>query len=470
MASTPALPLNLSLFRSGMRVAVAVSGGADSVALMRALLDPREGHPGIVLSVVHVHHGLRGAEADGDADFVAALAARHGLPFHLRRFDTAAAALANQETIEEAARNLRYACFHSLLTAGETDAVATAHTLDDQAETVLHRFMRGAWTEGLGGIHPIVRVGSSAYIRPLLGVRRTEVEAYLTALGQTWRSDSSNADIAFTRNRIRRELMPLLRTYNPRIDALLGNVSAIARDEDAYWNEELARLLPSMLLPGKPVRGGGRANAADPAATVLAIEIERLRPLAPAVRRRVLRAAAARLHHSLGFDHTEALLLLCGFDPEATVRAATTIPSARNAPRRLDLSGELKVERTPRELRFTRSGIPLPLPAEYLLPIPGEARAQDFALMFRASASGSRPAATIRACRPSDRFTLRHSIGPKTAKEVLERLHLSASERARWPVVEWQGKVIWLRGVMLDSTAAVAEGVTITTTELSGQA
>ncbi len=149
--SLPAL--QTTLFRPGMRIAVACSGGADSVALLRTLLD-RRNELGLVLSVAHMNHGIRGEESDADATFVEALAANFELPFHLRRVDTPATAEANRQGLEEAARALRYTWFWDLLADGQADAVVTAHTLDDQAETVLHRLLRGAWTEGLSGIFP----------------------------------------------------------------------------------------------------------------------------------------------------------------------------------------------------------------------------------------------------------------------------------------------------------------------------
>jgi tRNA(Ile)-lysidine synthase len=324
-----------------MRIAVAVSGGADSVALLRALILAAP-EIGLVLSVAHVHHGIRGPEADSDAEFVAALAAEHSLAFHRRDVDTPAAAKENHETIEEAARNLRYQWFRELLVSGEADAVATAHTLDDQAETVLHKLLRGAWTEGLGGIHPrLVESGFSetkgAILRPFLNIRRSEIEAWLRSLKQTWREDSTNADTAFTRNRLRHQLLPALAAYNPQIHSQLANLATIARDEDAYWQAELNRILPQLLLPGKPVRGGGRAASTDPNESSLAFEIERL-PLSPAVRRRIFRAAARQLGAALNFEQTERLLAMCGPNPS----------------RRQTLTAELHAERSPRELRLIR--------------------------------------------------------------------------------------------------------------------
>lgn len=329
--------LNRALLRPGMRLIVAVSGGADSVALLRALLLAAP-EVGLVLSVAHVHHGIRGADADADAEFVAALASEHGLAFHRRDVNAPAAARANRETLEEAARNLRYGWFRELLGAGVDDAIATAHTLDDQAETVLHKLLRGAWTEGLSGIHPVLKQASGLILRPFLEVRRTEIEAWLSRIGQSWREDASNADVAYTRNRLRRDLLPALAAYNPQIYGHLANLATLARDEDAYWQQELVRSLPQLLLPGKPVRGGGRAASGDPGETSISLEIERL-PASPAYRRRILRAAARQLGVSLNFEQTERLLAMC----------------APNGVRREGLTADLRAERSPRELRLIKS-------------------------------------------------------------------------------------------------------------------
>lgn len=330
------LELNRALLRPGMRLAVAVSGGADSVALLRTLVDAAT-EIGLVLSVAHVHHGIRGADADKDAEFVADLAAKLGLAFHRKDVDAPSAARANRETLEEAARNLRYSWFSELLASGVADAVATAHTLDDQAETVLHKMLRGAWTEGLSGIHPLLMQPRGAIVRPFLGVRRPEVEAWLAARSQTWREDGTNLDISYTRNRLRRELLPALADYNPRIYEQLANLATLARDEDAYWQAELARILPPLLLPGKPVRGGGRAASTHPNEASVALEIERL-PASAAARRRILRAAARQLGVALNFEQTERLLAMCGAKPG----------------KRQTLTATLRAERSPRELRFLK--------------------------------------------------------------------------------------------------------------------
>jgi tRNA(Ile)-lysidine synthase len=273
------LKIDTSLLKPGMRLAIGLSGGADSVALLRALAG-RAGELGLVLRVAHLHHGLRGEEADGDRDFCCKLADQLGLPFHEAKVDTAAAAKADPdrgkapETIEEAARRLRYAWFRQLMALGTVDAVATAHTRDDQAETVLSKFLRGAWTEGLSGIHPVVRFPEGPVLRPLLATSRAEIEAYLGAVGQVWREDSSNRKLTFTRNRIRHELLPLLEGWNPRLRDHLAQMADLARDEEAWWEAEVAHAAAQIILPGRPVRGGGRA-AGEGLAIVVARLIER---------------------------------------------------------------------------------------------------------------------------------------------------------------------------------------------------
>ena len=260
------------LFRPGQRIAVAVSGGADSVALLRRLIEERHAL-GIVLSVAHVHHGIRGAAADEDAAFVGSLAATHGLPFHLHRADAPAAAATLHETLEEAARNLRYAFFRELIADGSVDAVATAHTLDDQAETVLHKLLRGAWTEGLSGIHPVLAVEPGSILTALPGQQPRHHRGLAARnFSSHGAKTPSNQDMAHTRNRIRWQLLPLLRTFNPQIAAQLARLASISADEEAYWQGELSRLLPPLLLPGRPTRGGGRSASTHPEEETVAIE------------------------------------------------------------------------------------------------------------------------------------------------------------------------------------------------------
>jgi tRNA(Ile)-lysidine synthase len=428
--------LRTSLFHPGQRIAVAVSGGADSVALLRRLLEER---PSIVLSVAHVHHGIRGVAANEDETFVAGLAAAHDLPFHLHRTDAPAAAATLHETLEEAARNLRYAFFRQLMVDGQVDAVATAHTLDDQAETVLHKLLRGAWTEGLSGIHPVLEAQPGRILRPFLDNSHAAIQAWLLGLQQPWREDASNQDLAHTRNRIRLQLLPLLRTFNPRIAEQLARLATISADEEAYWQEELGRLMPSLLLPGRPSRGGGRSASTHPEEETVGMELARLHALHPAVSRRVLRAAARGLGARLSFEQTELLLTM-----------ADLVPAEGNRARKAELPGHITVERSPREIRLTRRAGPETAPAApaYEFVLPGEIRAPEYGVYLRGEAEATASqSAVMRPWRAGDRVTLRHSRGPKKVAEVLDRLHVIGAARRNWPVVESAGEIIWMRGV-----------------------
>ena len=448
------LPIVTDSLRPGMRLGVAVSGGADSVALLLRLVGLWQ-ELGLVPTVLHVHHGIRGAEADADAVFVEQLADRLGQRFLQHYVDTLARADKEQETIEEAARKLRYTWFEDLLARNQLDAVATAHTLDDQAETVLLKLLRGAWTEGLAGIFPVVERAGGLILRPFLRTRRAEIEAWLKELGQPWCEDSTNADSAYTRNRIRCNLLPILAEYNPQVASQLGNIAKIARDEEEYWQRELDRLLPSLLLPGKAVRGGGRASSTHPDEASVAIEVEQLRALLPALRRRVLRAAAEKVGCDLNFDQTELLMAM----------------AAGKAGLRETLAEQVRAQRTPRELRLVQlqsEGNTAELP-EYELPIPGEVTAEAFGFRLIAQVKENpvpASAAMLRTHKAGDRVRLRYSSAPKRIKEVLERLKVPPDQRKKWPVLEWQGEIVWIRNTAVESNAGAAVGLEVHIEEL----
>ncbi len=361
-AAPAKLSLDTGLIPVGSRVAVAVSAGADSTALLLALHE-QAATLGIGLCAAHLHHGIRGEEADGDRKFLRDLCGRLGLPLHEDQQDVPQSAASDGETLEEAARNARLRFFAGLLARGVVDVVVTAHTSDDQAETVMMKLLRGAWTEGLGGIAPTLWIDAkgcpvlqSAAVgrvaRPLLASTRTDVLAFLDSRGQTWREDSSNASDAHTRNRVRRDLMPLLREFNPKLSATLGNLAGIARDEEAHWQSEIARLYQQLAVPGRPVRGGGRAVSTAPETETVAFEIERLRALDAATRRRLVRFAAFRLGASLNAQETLRVLLLAGVAPQGTP-ADSTVPGKPNS--RIDLREGVRAERSVRELRLSRT-------------------------------------------------------------------------------------------------------------------
>ncbi|HSS99250.1 MAG TPA: tRNA lysidine(34) synthetase TilS, partial [Terriglobales bacterium] len=277
------------LLKAGDRVGVAVSGGADSVALLRLLLDLRK-EIGLVLSVAHFNHRLRAKDSEADEEFVANLAQKFGLGFHCASGDVSALRAAKGDGLEAAARTMRYQFFRELLNEGTLNRVATAHTLDDQAETVLLRIARGAGTRGLAGIYPQLsvpgpRLSDATIVRPLLAVRRKELESYLNEIGQSWREDKSNRDLRFARNRVRHGVLPRLeRALNPSVREALAEAAEIARAEEHYWQTEVRKLLPEIWD-----------------ASQNELVITRLKQLPLAMQRRLVRAAAETLDLRLEF-------------------------------------------------------------------------------------------------------------------------------------------------------------------------
>ncbi|MGC1089577.1 MAG: tRNA lysidine(34) synthetase TilS [Candidatus Acidiferrum sp.] len=218
------------MLRAGERVAVGVSGGGDSVALLLLLLELRK-ELGIVLSLAHVNHQLRGAASDGDETFVRKLAATHKLDFYCERADVAAKGRREKMNLEDAARRARYEFFSKLAAEGKVYRVAVAHTADDQAETVLAHILRGTGLAGLGGIHPETK----CIVRPLLGARRMELRAYLRARKQKWREDATNQDTKRMRARIRKKLLPLLeREFHAGVVEHLESLAQFAREDERF--------------------------------------------------------------------------------------------------------------------------------------------------------------------------------------------------------------------------------------------
>jgi tRNA(Ile)-lysidine synthase len=454
----PTLPLDTTLLKPGMRVAVGLSGGADSVALLCALADTSK-ERGLVLHAAHLHHGLRGEEADADRDFCRELAGRLDVPFHEARVDTSAESRrapkspvaelshAPADSIEATARRLRYHWFRQLLAAVPLDAVATAHTRGDQAETVLARFLRGAWTEGLSGIHPVLEFSEGRIIRPLLAAKRAEIEGFLQARQQPWREDSSNRHLTFTRNRIRHELLPQLCTWNPQLQNHLAQMGELARDEEAWWRSEVSRVASQVILRGRPVRGGGRSTTASDG---LALDIVRMSAEPVAMQRRLLRFAAAELEASLDFAATEALrhLALNG-----------------RASQKLELAGGLRADRSHREIRLARTSKSASSDAafhaeRYECVIPGKLLAPGLGLSMTFDRTSPTPPsgdkraeplkAILRPWKPGDRVCLRYSSRLRKVKEVLERMKVTGEDRAHWPVAEVAARVVWMRGVELE--------------------
>jgi tRNA(Ile)-lysidine synthase len=460
------------LLKPGDRVCAAVSGGADSVAMLRALLELRS-ELGVVLSVAHFNHRIRGAEADTDAQFTKDLAEQYGLVFHSGSADVPAYAQEHKLSLETAARDLRHQWFASLVREGKTSKIATAHTLDDQAETVLMRVVRGAGTRGLSGISPSQR--EKCVIRPLLAVTRREVESYLTKLHQTWREDSSNRNLAHARNRVRHELLPLLeQNYNPNIRQTLTDLSEVARAEEDYWNAEVKTLFSRLVREGQPSRSG-RSNQTG--SSVLAVEIAALHALPLAAQRRLLRAMGESFGAAFEFEHVRQLL---------------DLSNSHETRKTLELPGYLIASKSIRELRFSRDHDPRPSAYSYALRVPGEVQVPELGTMVKAlvvdpegeckgdtgyncavllDRTRLAPELTVRNWRAGDKFFPAHTKSPKKVKELLQtgRLgrEISPAERTSWPVVESAGEIVWMRGFPAPAGFATRAGQAVLIEEVN---
>jgi tRNA(Ile)-lysidine synthase len=442
------------MLRAGERVGVAVSGGADSVALLRLLLELRN-ELGVVLAVVHFNHKLRGEESDADEAFVRELAAEHGLECFSDSGETRARA--GNRGLEAAARELRYAFFWKLLSprttqpgARELDRIATAHTLEDQVETVVMRLARGAGTRGLAGIYPILLEKSRAadspqlaasagtpaqlsgsIVRPLLEFRRAQLRHYLRRSSQAWREDATNQDVAFSRNRVRHDLMPKLRDLNPAVDLVLSETAEIARAEEQFWQERVNEALGQ-------ISKIHRSNS-EPARAMADIEITKLLKLPLALRRRALREFAARHGLRLEFHHVEQVLeALSG--------------SGSRAGKRVELIEGWDAFLVEDRLRLEkRSARQKHEDYELALPVPGEVRLEAVGVKLRArlADSGARLKAgdlRVRNWRPGDRYWPAHTGSEKKVKELLQDRRVPAEARAGWPVVTSGDEIVWVPG------------------------
>jgi tRNA(Ile)-lysidine synthase len=442
-------------------VGVAVSGGADSVALLH-LLESLRDQLGIKLIVVHFDHGLRGAESEDDARFVAALAQKHELECILRREDVAAAAASHKWNLEDAARRLRYAFFERVVEEGRATRIAVAHTADDQAETVLAHLLRGTGPAGLAGIYP----AAGSVVRPLLGVRREDLREYLRRLGQDWREDSTNRDLRRLRARIRDRLLPLLEhDFSPRVVDHLTRLARLSREEEVFWSGLVEDRFLALVSkhPGK-----------------LAIEVrDLLAPLdlpSPGSRSAVpMRALTERLVRRLYRGMRGDQRGLTAGHVEQIIHLASESLSGR----RVELPGGIVVDRVFDQLVFScshlaqhpalsrRAGVQ-PNAYQYVVNLPGrgattvsvpELRSRfrlkviDWPGAERDTKSGildvdrlSSPL-ILRNWRPGDAYRPRGRRQAKKLKQMFLTGRIPSRERGSWPVLESGGHVVWARGM-----------------------
>jgi tRNA(Ile)-lysidine synthase len=423
------------MFTPGQKVGVAVSGGADSVCLLYALLElaPRWG---LDLSVLHLNHGLRGEESRADAGFVRELAGQLGLPVTIREAGLAA----SPDNLEQAARAARLAFFREMIESGAVERVALGHTRSDQAETVLFRFLRGSGTAGLAGIRPVT---SGGIVRPLLEVERAEVEQFLRQRGIAWREDSTNRSLRFARNRIRHELLPqLAREWNPAIGETLAHTADWALAEEAYWEAEIVRLAAQCF------------TEKDGAILVRADSLTAL-PLAAA--RRLVRRAMERMKGDLrgiDFHHIAAVLDL----------ASSAEGSGRVQATGLDIFRSFEWLRfgKPRAKGLEGRNYELPVAVPGTVRVPGADTAISLELIEKTETSESSEfvynsevgcvdwqrlsgCLELRNWRPGDQYQPVGASGEEKVKALFQQARVPLWERRRWPVLTDGSSIVWAR-------------------------
>lgn len=443
-------------------VIVAVSGGPDSLALLHILHRLRPAPYG-ALHVAHLDHRLRGAESADDAAFVERTAAGWGLPATIASADVASAARARHANLHQAAREARYRFLADVAAVAGASAVAVAHNADDQAETVLMHLLRGAGIAGLRGMLPVTdfrfsifdigsaddhddpksKIQNLTLIRPLLGVTRAEIEAYCAEHGLHPRRDATNEDPAYTRNRIRHDLLPRLAEYNPNVVAALGQTAALCAGDYDALRQALDALWPDL------VRHRARGLEFDGAAW---------RALHPALQR----AAIRRAHRMAGGTGTLSLERV-----EAARRAVD-----RGVGRHVELAGGVALRvgyggafsigevEPPAGPQLALDEATLAVPGELAMgdwrlvasleESPAEARESRWEVALDAAAVGA--PLLVRRRRPGDLLRPAGAPGRRRLHDVLVDAKIPRELRDAWPIVLSGETIVWVPG------ARAAEG------------
>ncbi len=432
------------LLCAGDTVLCAVSGGADSVALLRVLLTLRD-TLGISLCACHVHHGLRGAEADRDAAFVRDLCAAHGVPCEIVQRDVSAYAKAHGLGIEEAARVVRYDALQSVAHIQGATKIALAHTLDDNLETMLFHLARGTGTRGLAGIPPV----REAFVRPLLGVTRAQIEDYLSVLGQPYMTDSSNADTDYTRNRIRHDIVPVLRQLNPRCAQAAGRAARLLRTDEDCLSAQAAALRDTLTLP---CDGG------------VLLRCDGLRAAHAALRTRVLRGALRDAGMPMSectadlIDRLEALL------SARSPSASLDLPDGLTAARRYDalFFGRATTHTPPQDTPLHADAPPLLWDNRATLTVFYTDHAQDFYKTFNTFSLNcdkiDADTLCVRTRRTGDAIRLTEGGGSRTLKRLMIDRRIPRDTRDTLAVIADKNGVIAAESIGTDIERAAQTG------------
>jgi len=441
----------------GRTLLVGVSGGPDSVALLHALAGLREALP-VRLHAAHLDHGLRGRESRADAEYVAGLCERLGVPLISKRVDVAAFRHRLGLSMEDAARRVRYGFFAEAGKKAGARVVLVGHTADDQVETVLLHLLRGSGVAGLAGMEALARApsagdGEAAPLlvgRPLLGVSRRETEAYCAAHRLGPRRDSSNRSPRFLRNRVRRELLPVLRRYNPSIDAALLRLAEQAALTARHLDRQVEQVWPRL---ARPEQGAVVLDRAELAALDPALQAHALRRAVAQVKGDLQGIAAAHIRR---------------------VAELAAGPAGRSA----SLPGGIRFVTGYERHRLGRRGEAAPaapaLRGETRLRVPGTTYAGGWRVRATTEAADAelrsagcvalldvalaRRALVVRSRRPGDRFRPLGMAQAKKLQDFFVDAKVPREARDAVPLVCADGEIVWVVGYRIGEAARVPAG------------
>ena len=428
------------LLPSGGHVLCAVSGGADSVCLLHWLSRLRAQY-GFVLTAAHYNHNLRGDESRRDEEFVRSFVSKccPDVTLIVGSGDVSARAAQDKAGIEETAREMRYAFLRETARSVGAQVIATAHNADDNAETVLLHLIRGSGLRGLTGIPP----RRDNIVRPLLTTQRADIEEYLRVYGLPHVEDSSNADERFARNRVRRQLLPLLRDMQPQVISHMGQTARLLAQDEEYLTDKVRQALPAP----QDIPGGLSAHAPAIAAQPDALATRMVRLLLDKLTGDGGRCAATHLH---------AVVSLCRGD---TPSAQISLPSGIVARRSYDRLELVRGENT-QELTCA----PLPLPGQLALPwgvitarrMTYEANAQT-PHSFYLSCAKVEDGLSVRSRRTGDVLSRPGRPG-RTLKKILIDEKVPRHLRDSVPVLDCGGRVAAVAGLGADAAFLPAAG------------
>jgi tRNA(Ile)-lysidine synthase len=449
------------MLRPGDVAGVAVSGGADSVGLLRMMEDLRA-RLGVRLVVVHFNHQLRGAESDADQQFVSAMARKLELEFIAGAEDVSAWARNHSCNLEDAARKCRYGFFSELVRDGRITRICVGHTADDQAETVLAKLIRGTGPAGLAGIYPV----AESVTRPLIEIRRAELREFLLSEGQNWREDSSNLDESRLRAKIRARLLPVLeQDFQPAIVFHLSNLSALARDDEEFWNalvEERFIALVSKQEGTFRISIGDLLQPLD----LHASRGEHRSPLTALTTRLIRRILQELKGERTGFTNRHVGDIL-------------HLATASTSGHQIQLPAEITVSRSFDDLLFTRAPLGLEQSAtesqresiEFHYALSLESRGEQHVDLpeigtrlrlkvidwpatqrdtslepFVADWYRLRTPAVVRNWLPGDAFRPHGRLRNRKLKHLMREKRIAPRDRRGWPVLTSAGEIVWARG------------------------